>query len=164
MSLLPSTHDQFRSKAYWDSFFAERDRAGGAFEWYGRWSDIRAAVTAQERLRRLDAVRALVVGCGNSQLSADLHDAGFGHVTSVDFSETVISQMRERNEARSSRMQWDVMDVRHMTYPDASFDAVFDKVRGTPRSPPALSAGCGVASAVAARANASFLRAVVIAV
>jgi hypothetical protein len=58
---------------------------------------------------------AATSGCGNSQLPADLHDAGVSRVTSVDFSEKVIQQMRTRNEARSGRMQWDVtaMGVGH---------------------------------------------------
>lgn len=38
MSLLPSHHDQFRSKEYWDRFFLER--GGEQFEWYGTYEEI----------------------------------------------------------------------------------------------------------------------------
>ena len=38
MSLLPSHHDEFRSKDYWDRFFVER--GGEKFEWYGSYKEI----------------------------------------------------------------------------------------------------------------------------
>lgn len=38
MSLLPSHHDEFRSKEYWDRFFVER--GGEKFEWYGSYKEI----------------------------------------------------------------------------------------------------------------------------
>jgi hypothetical protein len=38
MSLLPSHHDEFRTKDYWDRFFLER--GGEQFEWYGTYKDM----------------------------------------------------------------------------------------------------------------------------
>ena len=39
--------------------------------------------------------RLLIVGCGNSELSAHLYAEGFRHQLSVDYSEVVIAKMRE---------------------------------------------------------------------
>lgn len=64
----------------------------------------------------------LVIGCGNSNLSAGLYEDGF-QVTSIDFSEVVIQEMRTRHP----NMTWDLMDMTAMTYPAASFHAVVDK-------------------------------------
>ena len=41
MSLLPSHHEQFRSKGYWDRFFLER--GGEQFEWYGTYSELQVS-------------------------------------------------------------------------------------------------------------------------
>lgn len=64
----------------------------------------------------------LVTGCGNSNLSAGLRDDGY-LVTSIDFSEVVIQEMR----ARHPDLTWELMDMTAMRFPDASFDAVVDK-------------------------------------
>jgi 2-polyprenyl-3-methyl-5-hydroxy-6-metoxy-1,4-benzoquinol methylase len=130
--LLPRSHDEFRSREYWDAFFHERQRSGGGvFEWYGDWRDVQS--TLMPRLMKAPSrspadVSVLVVGCGNSSLSADMYDAGFTSITSVDFSEAVIAQMRASSASRPG-MRWEVMNVKAMTLPDESFDLVMDKVR-----------------------------------
>ncbi|CAI5973224.1 unnamed protein product, partial [Closterium sp. NIES-64] len=103
MDLLPSSADEFRSREYWDRFF--RKRRGKAFEWYGEWHELKPLLLRPECCGAAhraggDAINApplqiLVVGCGNSELSAQLHDhvalplAPGGRVpaviTSVDF-------------------------------------------------------------------------------
>ncbi len=116
---------------YWDEFFRDWERRSGdsAFEWYGSWKDI-----APHVIGRLpagtprDALSVLVVGCGNSSLSADMHGAGFTNVVSIDFSEGVIGRMRAQHTARPS-LRWEVMDAKAMTFPDGTFDLVVDKVR-----------------------------------
>jgi SAM-dependent methyltransferase len=120
MDLLPQHHDEFRSKSYWDSFFAQR--GDDAFEWYGSFRDLRALC-----LRRLSAsARVLVLGCGNSAFSADLHDAGVRDVHSVDFSESVVRAMQRLNATRPA-LRWSVMDMTALDLPDCSCDAVVDK-------------------------------------
>lgn len=47
----------------------------------------------------------LVVGCGNSSLSGDMFDDGFSNITSMDFSELVIDEMRQKNRYTHSRAQ-----------------------------------------------------------
>jgi hypothetical protein len=48
MSLLPTHHDEFRSKDYWDRFFLER--GGEQFEWYGTYKEIEVRLLGLERL------------------------------------------------------------------------------------------------------------------
>ena len=40
-----------------------------------------------------------MVGCGNSSLSAQLYEGGYHFITNVDFSATLVDEMRRRNEA-----------------------------------------------------------------
>ena len=63
---------------------------------------------------------------GNSEYSSDLYDAGYHSITNIDFSEMVIQNMAIRNALREE-MRWLVMDMTAMSFPDASFDVVFDK-------------------------------------
>jgi SAM-dependent methyltransferase len=128
-SLLPRSHDEFRSREYWDSFFLERSRSGGAFEWYGSWKEMQPLLKPRLTAGKPAAdVNVLVVGCGNSSLSADMYDSGFTSIVSVDFSESVIAQMTVENASRPG-MRWEVMDIKAMSFPDASFDVVVDKVQ-----------------------------------
>ena len=44
-----------------------------------------------------DLPSILVLGCGNSTLSSDLREAGFGRIASLDFSPTVIERMQDKH-------------------------------------------------------------------
>lgn len=68
--------------------------------------------------------RILVVGCGNSTLSADLFDVGFKQMVNIDISDVVIAQMRQSRP----EMTFEKMDVTDMTgFTDQSFTCVLDK-------------------------------------
>ena len=51
-----------------------------------------------------------MIGCGNSQLSADLYDVGYHKIVNVDISDIVIKQMKEKNKQRTE-MEFHKMDV-----------------------------------------------------
>ncbi|XP_040423869.1 EEF1A lysine methyltransferase 4 [Cygnus olor] len=111
---------RYRERRYWD----ERYREGAAEprEWlggFGRFSELLEA-----ELRHGDSV--LVLGCGTSALSYELHERGYQDVTSIDFSPACIEAMRARY-ARCPRLRWAVMDMRALAFPDASFDVVLEK-------------------------------------
>jgi hypothetical protein len=121
MSLLPSHHVEFRSKDYWDRFFLER--GGEKFEWYGTYNEIEANV--KRSMKYTD--KLLIIGCGNSEISADLYDNGYKSIVNLDFSPLVIQEMINKNTKRSS-MKWDVGDMTLMPeYRDNEYDIVFDK-------------------------------------
>ena len=61
-SLLPSDHEEFRAKGYWDSFFEKRNT--DAFEWYGEYESFKDILIPH----MMPSEELLVVGCGNSRL------------------------------------------------------------------------------------------------
>ncbi|CAM9416155.1 unnamed protein product, partial [Choristocarpus tenellus] len=119
--LLPRHHEEFRSKEYWNTFFEQRTEA---FEWYGEYSDLRHLMHLTIR----PSDRILVIGCGNSNFSAELYDDGYEDVENVDFSQPVVAEMCRLHVRARPRMTWRVMDVTDMhSYKDDSFDVVMDK-------------------------------------
>ena len=64
-----------------------------------------------------------MVGCGNSQLSHQMWEAGYKDIVNIDISPKVIEQMAEK----FPMMVWEVMDATKMSYKDAEFDVVMDK-------------------------------------
>lgn len=121
MDLLPKHHDEFQSKEYWDSFFAQR--GDKAFEWYGSYSDLKGLCT--RHVNHSDKI--LMLGCGNSSFSADLYDSGCTGIVNVDFSESLIESMKAQHCTSRALMSWEVMDMTALSFPDQSFDVVLDK-------------------------------------
>jgi EEF1A lysine methyltransferase 4 len=60
------------------------------------------------------------------EISRELYDLGYTSQCSVDFSAVAINTMRERFGALEG-LEWEVMDVRNMTFEADSFDVAFDK-------------------------------------
>ncbi|KAI9990172.1 hypothetical protein PInf_020598 [Phytophthora infestans] len=126
--LLPRKAEDFRKQEYWDQFSrseARRLLSGTAIMPRYDLGCRHCSVFLTMLLPRYCAkVRVLVVGCGNSALSADLAADGFSSLLSVDFSERVIDEMRRKHPV----LQWQVMDMTDMrALEDASFDLVMDK-------------------------------------
>ena len=69
-----------------------------------------------------------MLGCGNSELSEQMYDAGYTKITNIDISSVVIEQMAERSRLSRPEMKFLVGDVTdlHM-YADSSFDILIDK-------------------------------------
>ena len=61
MSLLPSHHDQFRSKDYWDRFFLER--GGEQFEWYGTFAEIEVRKDTKTRMQSIRESEDRMLSC-----------------------------------------------------------------------------------------------------
>lgn len=49
-------------------------------------------------IKKID--RMLIIGCGNSEISADLFDNGYTQITNIDFSPLVIEEMIAKNRYR----------------------------------------------------------------
>lgn len=60
--------------------------------------------------------KILVVGCGNSKLSADLYDVGICHSISIDISAPVISQMKDKYGKCRPEMSFETMDVLNVRF------------------------------------------------
>ncbi|KAM9762490.1 eEF1A lysine and N-terminal methyltransferase [Menidia menidia] len=121
MSLLPRSAEEFSSAEYWEKFFKKRGER--AFEWYGDYNKLCGVL--HKYIKMQDKV--LVVGCGNSELSEQLYDVGFKHLTNIDISETVVAHMTQRNAVRRPGLTFHQVDATQTPYDDASYQAALDK-------------------------------------
>jgi ubiquinone/menaquinone biosynthesis C-methylase UbiE len=104
---------------YWETRYAKDD---SAFDWFFGWEKLSASIS-----RFYSATdRALVVGCGNSRMSADMLAEGFPSVASIDLSKVVIAQLRDQYKDEP-RLQWYEMNCAKLDFPDESFELVIDK-------------------------------------
>ncbi|XVE74179.1 hypothetical protein DITRI_Ditri11bG0178100 [Diplodiscus trichospermus] len=106
---------------YWDARYVQE--AGGAFDWYQRYSSLRPFVRSYVPT----SSRVLMVGCGNALMSEDMVKDGYEDIMNIDISSVAIDMMR-RKYAYVPQLKYMQMDVRDMSFfPDESFDSVIDK-------------------------------------
>ena len=111
---------QYKKQSYWENRFQCEEQ----YEWLCNYSDVKEYICRDVRFDD----KILVLGCGNSTFSADLYDAGFKNVTSVDFSTIVIDSMKKKYQYSHPSLKWIVSDVRNLEeIEDATFDLVIDK-------------------------------------
>lgn len=55
--------------------------------------------------------KILVIGCGNSNLSADMYDIGYQNIVNIDISSTVIRSMSQKNADKRPLMKFLQMDA-----------------------------------------------------
>ncbi|XP_039280427.1 eEF1A lysine and N-terminal methyltransferase homolog [Nilaparvata lugens] len=120
MNILPRTDSDFTKKDYWDSFFVKRGNE--AFEWYGEYRELRGIF--EKYIKISDSI--LVIGCGNSNLSVDLYDAGYKSMMNIDISNVAIKQMQRKCKKRNG-LVFKQMDVQKMEFEDGSFNVALDK-------------------------------------
>ena len=60
------------------------------------------------------------------EFSEDMYKAGYENIWNIDYSQNVISMMKERCSSMP-KMKWDVMDVTDIKYEDNFFDIAIDK-------------------------------------
>jgi ubiquinone/menaquinone biosynthesis C-methylase UbiE len=108
-------HD-FSTKEYWDGKYGEADTT---FDWLENYDELRQYVNSHFTPDQ----RILIPGCGNSALSNAMYNDGYHQLVNIDFSPVVIGQMARRYPS----LTWSVMDIKHLTFPSDSFDAVLDK-------------------------------------
>ena len=105
---------------YWDKRYKEQE--GVMFDWLENYESIKPLI---EELVNKDG-RVLVPGCGNAMFSEDMYDDGYENIDNCDISSIVIEQMKARNKNRT-KMRYDVMDMKGMSYPSNYYDLVIDK-------------------------------------
>ena len=121
-NLLPKSSRQFADQQYWDKFFGNRK---DSFEWYAESEHLKHVFA--KYIKQNDFL--LVIGCGNSSLSADLYDMGFKNNISVDISEVVVRQMNQKYNSKGERdgLQFRRMDVFDLNFDEIQFNVVIDK-------------------------------------
>ncbi|KAG8444983.1 hypothetical protein GDO86_009941 [Hymenochirus boettgeri] len=112
----------YRDSLYWDGRYLKERGLPNGFDWFGSYRDFKELV--KEEL--LPGTRGLVLGCGNSSLSVDLHEEGVSPLVSIDYSPICIKEM-EQKYAEYQGMSWLVMDARQLQFTDGSFDLVIEK-------------------------------------
>mmetsp|Transcript_21774 Transcript_21774/g.68750 ORF Transcript_21774/g.68750 Transcript_21774/m.68750 type:complete len:316 (-) Transcript_21774:133-1080(-) len=118
----------YASQAYWDDAYAGK-RYGDSFDWYGSWeepdSEGRSLASLLRPFLNKDS-RILMLGCGNSNMSALMHREGFRSIVNVDISEPVIRHMQERYGGLEG-MSWRAMSAAALDFGDGSFDVAIEK-------------------------------------
>lgn len=73
------------------------------------------------------ASRVLNAGSGNSRLSEEMFEEGYGNLTNIDISNVCVKAMKDKYKEKGENFKYLLMDVKAMDFPEASFDAVLDK-------------------------------------
>ncbi|KAK0552494.1 hypothetical protein OC846_002898, partial [Tilletia horrida] len=122
-----TSNAEFQTLEYWDRRYVAKAAQGEeTFEWFKGYAEIKNVL---DELISDKNARILMLGCGNSGLSADMTADGYKNITNLDFSTVVISQMKERHPDQD----WRVMDVRKLReHSDelggsGSWDVIIDK-------------------------------------
>ena len=88
----PSRPD-YANPDFWDARFRETE---GLFDWYATYEELSDTFEEFCPVKSYGERRLLVVGCGNSGFSSELHAAGYQQITSIDISSSAISKMQQR--------------------------------------------------------------------
>ncbi|KAG1691333.1 hypothetical protein DVH05_026997 [Phytophthora capsici] len=118
---LPEDNRTYKEKGYWDSRFDSEE----SYDWLARYENV--AELLAKYVRPTD--RILMVGCGNSTFSIDMYQAGFHHITNIDFSRVVIERMSAKYSEAMPQMKWIEADMTKLrdTFSPETFDVVIDK-------------------------------------
>ena len=77
----PAKTEDYLLPGYWDTRFQEEE----AYDWFKGYSTFKHLLLPHLQLTD----RILVLGCGNSSMTADLWNDGFKDITSIDLSEVL---------------------------------------------------------------------------
>ncbi|KAL0210039.1 hypothetical protein P9112_010123 [Eukaryota sp. TZLM1-RC] len=112
---------EYADPHYWNERYKKEPNTN--FDWYLTYVNLREILAPHLN----ENARILVVGCGNSRLSYQLYEEGYKNIVSMDISDLVIDQMREKYKESAPELEWVTMDVRKLDFPSESFDIVLDK-------------------------------------
>ena len=116
----PTTNNAvFKEHSYWEERFSEEEE----YDWLLSYEQLHTHLIPL--LKFTDKI--LIVGCGNSRLSAGLYDAGFTSIINIDFSSIVIEKMKLLHGDLRPLMKWIFMDMTDLKFEESSFDIVIDK-------------------------------------
>lgn len=115
---LPDKNASYKLQEYWDRRYTKEDN----FEWCKSYDDFKELI--HKHVKTGD--RILMLGCGNSTLSEDMYYDGYRNIVNIDFSPVVIENMKRKCKDLVE-MEWMVMDIARMTFPESSFDVVIEK-------------------------------------
>ncbi|KAF8310068.1 S-adenosyl-L-methionine-dependent methyltransferase [Clavulina sp. PMI_390] len=106
---------------YWNDRYREEGDSA-SFDWFKEYHQISDIIN--EIIPNKNS-RILMLGCGNSTLSADMYADGFDSIVNIDYSSVVIDSMKRRHSDKT--MEWTEMDIRDLNFDDSTFDVALDK-------------------------------------
>lgn len=120
---------RFVQEDYWDERYSKDSQE--EYDWFGTWTtDTSAGIRIKPHVDPFMPAkvgsRILNLGCGNSRMPEELYRDGYPDVMSIDISQKAIDLMTQRF-AQIPALSFVRMDMTAMTFPNASFDVVFDK-------------------------------------
>jgi len=113
--------EEYSNKDFWDSRFNE---TSGFFDWYVGWTEMKPIVT--NAFPPSTTEKLLMVGCGNSKLTEDMHKDGYSYILNIDISQVVLDKMHEQY-IQYPQFEYAVMDATRMPLKSDEFDLVIDK-------------------------------------
>jgi len=115
-----ATRQVYADPTWWDSRFQETDET---FDWYATYKEL--GDLFNDWSPATPELQSLMVGCGNSKFSAEMHEAGYRRIVNIDISAAAVAKM----EARFTNLglEWLAMDATKMDFEDDKFDFVVDK-------------------------------------
>eukprot|EP00933_Yihiella_yeosuensis_P006529 TRINITY_DN11124_c0_g1_i1.p1 TRINITY_DN11124_c0_g1~~TRINITY_DN11124_c0_g1_i1.p1 ORF type:complete len:342 (-),score=69.62 TRINITY_DN11124_c0_g1_i1:222-1247(-) len=127
-----SQSEHYAKANFWENRFKDSDTT---FDWYCTYNELGdvfrefCPAPASQKSSCSDAGSdsngLLVVGCGNSEFSAELCEAGYENVTNIDVSSAAIEKMQSRYAKLG--MTWSVMDATKMSFDTNLFKVAVDK-------------------------------------
>jgi len=119
----------YAQQSYWDEAYTGK-KYGESFDWYGAWAEPlssgRANIGDIVRPYLAKDSRILMLGAGNSNMSALMYKEGYENIVNVDIAESVVAHMKQQY-GHMDKMTWQTMDATALTFPDGAFDAVIEK-------------------------------------
>jgi 2-polyprenyl-3-methyl-5-hydroxy-6-metoxy-1,4-benzoquinol methylase len=95
---VPRRNDTYTKVEYWDERFQMEEE----YDWYCSYADVSHQIAP---FLKQNSSRILMLGCGNSKFSEELYHSGYPNIVNIDYSRTVIHQMRLRHQDKPS-MEW----------------------------------------------------------
>ena len=120
--VLPTTVPDYSNINYWNKRYS--NEKGLSFDWICNYNSIRELILP--RLYENKDAEILILGCGNSTLPAELHSEGFHYITNIDYSPTIIEEMKSRYGDYQD-MDFHVMDAVHLEIEEESINCIIDK-------------------------------------
>lgn len=119
----PEDNKDYLRSDYWDQRYSQEEH----YDWLLTYAALSPALSPLLQTTH----RILVLGAGNSSLSADLYEAGYQHITNIDISAVVVARMQEKHLDKPNMtckfhpgLQ---MDMLNLQFQPQSFDIVLDK-------------------------------------
>jgi len=106
----------------WESRYEEQE---GTFDWYAGYAELGSIFQEFCPPTRGADPSVVMLGCGNSALSGEMHAAGYRRLTNIDISASAVKKMED--QFASLEQEWLVMDATAMTFEDCSYDLQVDK-------------------------------------